>query len=169
MHFYAFFNHLYGSLCQGALSLPKWRYAQERFQRAMCPALIFQDRDKLYWHDLPCPYRLDQLTAASAKSSSNILFLFYSVILSELGTSLFEIAQSLFALERTFILGAMVLLETKSEAQWAIWQNQILCGPLMSNIRIKERRTNGWKRHKNARFIHILIKIPARLPPLMYE
>ena len=34
----------------------------------------------------------------------------------ELGISLFEIAQSLFALERTFILGAMVLLETKSEA-----------------------------------------------------
>ena len=31
---------------------------------------------------------------------------------SELGTSLFEIA-----LERTFILGAMALLETKSEAQ----------------------------------------------------
>jgi len=35
----------------------------------------------------------------------------------ELGTSLFEIALSLFALERTFILGAMALLETKSEAQ----------------------------------------------------
>jgi len=30
--------------------------------------------------------------------------------------SLFEIAQSLFALERTFILGAMALLETKSGA-----------------------------------------------------
>ena len=36
--------------------------------------------------------------------------------LAELGISLFEIAQSLFALERTFILGAMVLLETKSGA-----------------------------------------------------
>ena len=35
---------------------------------------------------------------------------------SELGTSLFEIALSLFALERTLILGAMALLETKSEA-----------------------------------------------------
>ena len=34
----------------------------------------------------------------------------------ELGTSLFEIALSLFALERTLILGAMALLETKSEA-----------------------------------------------------
>jgi len=34
----------------------------------------------------------------------------------ELGTSLFEIALSLFALEQTFILGAMALLETKSEA-----------------------------------------------------
>ena len=33
----------------------------------------------------------------------------------ELGISLFEIAQSLFVLERTFILGAMALLETKSE------------------------------------------------------
>ena len=34
----------------------------------------------------------------------------------ELGTSLFEIALLLFALERTLILGAMALLETKSEA-----------------------------------------------------
>jgi hypothetical protein len=34
----------------------------------------------------------------------------------ELGTSLFEIALSLFALERTLILRAMALLETKSEA-----------------------------------------------------
>ena len=38
------------------------------------------------------------------------------VQLTELGISLFEIAQSLFALERTFILGAMVLLEAKSGA-----------------------------------------------------
>jgi len=57
---------------------------------------------------------------------------------SELGTSLFEIALSLFALERTLILGAMVLLETKSEALWANWQNQILSGPLMSDLRKKE-------------------------------
>ena len=35
---------------------------------------------------------------------------------AELGTSLFEIAQSLFALERTLILGAMALHKTKSEA-----------------------------------------------------
>ena len=35
---------------------------------------------------------------------------------SEQGISLFEISQSLFALERTFILGAMALLETKSGA-----------------------------------------------------
>jgi hypothetical protein len=34
----------------------------------------------------------------------------------ELGTSLFEIAPSLFALERTLILRAMALLEAKSEA-----------------------------------------------------
>ena len=38
------------------------------------------------------------------------------IFLSELGISLFEIAQLLFALERTFILGAMALLETKSGA-----------------------------------------------------
>ena len=37
-------------------------------------------------------------------------------ITPELGTSLFEIALSLFALERTLILRAMALLETKSEA-----------------------------------------------------
>ena len=84
---------------------------------------------------------------------------------SELGTLLFEIAKSLFALERTLILGVMALLNKKSEAQWANWQNQILSGPLMSNIRIKECRKNGWKRHKNERCIHILIKIPTRLPP----
>ena len=35
---------------------------------------------------------------------------------TELGTSLFEIALSLFALERTFIFRAMALLEAKSEA-----------------------------------------------------
>jgi len=38
-------------------------------------------------------------------------------VAAELGTSLFEIAQLLFTLERTLILGAMGLLETKSEAQ----------------------------------------------------
>jgi len=37
--------------------------------------------------------------------------------LSELGTSLFEIAQSLFAFERTLILGAMALSKNKSEEQ----------------------------------------------------
>ena len=40
----------------------------------------------------------------------------HQIIYAELGTSLFEIALSLFALERTFILRAMALLETKSEA-----------------------------------------------------
>ena len=38
---------------------------------------------------------------------------------TELGASLFEIAQSLFALERTFILGAMALNKIKSEEQRA--------------------------------------------------
>ena len=38
---------------------------------------------------------------------------------AELGTSLFEIAQSLFALEQTFILGAMALNKKKSEEQRA--------------------------------------------------
>jgi len=37
--------------------------------------------------------------------------------IAELSISLFEITQSLFALERTFILGAMALLETKSGVQ----------------------------------------------------
>ena len=40
----------------------------------------------------------------------------YSYCTAELGISLFEIAQSLFALERTFIVGAMALLEAKSGA-----------------------------------------------------
>ena len=73
MQFYANFNHFYGallslyrssadrskfdfvsslsalrSLSQGAPSLPKWRFAQERraierFQRAICPALMYDD------------------------------------------------------------------------------------------------------------------------------
>ena len=47
------------------------------------------------------------------------MYYMYVYKISELGTSLFEIAQSLFALERTLILGAMALLETKSEVQRA--------------------------------------------------
>jgi len=39
--------------------------------------------------------------------------------LAELGASLFEIAQSLFVLERTFILGAMALNKNKSEERRA--------------------------------------------------
>ena len=77
----------------------------------------------------------------------------------DLGASLFEIAQSLFALERTMILGAMALNEKKSEEQWANWQNQILIGSLMSDIRKRER---SWKTHKNAQFVHILIKNDAK-------
>jgi len=38
---------------------------------------------------------------------------------TELGTSLFEITQSRFALERTFILGAMSLNKNKSEERRA--------------------------------------------------
>ena len=77
-----------------------------------------------------------------------------------LGASLFEIAQSLFALERIFILGAMALNKNKSD-EWTD-KIQILSGSLMSNIRIKERSKNGWKTHKNARFVHILIKNYAK-------
>jgi len=62
--------------------------------------------------------------------------------------ALWNDSMTLFAHEQTFTLGAMALLETKS----ANWQNQILSGPHMSDIRIKERRKHGWKRHKNARF-----------------
>ena len=62
-----------------------------------------------------------------------------NIQIAELGTSLFEIAQSLFALERTFILGTMALIKKKSEERQANWQNQILSGSLVSNIRRKER------------------------------
>ena len=41
----------------------------------------------------------------------------------ELGASLFEIAQSHFALERTLILGVMALNKNKSEEWRANWQN----------------------------------------------
>ena len=60
------------------------------------------------------------------------------------------------------ILGAMALNEKKSEEQQAKWQNQILSGSLMSDIRIKERSKNGWKTLKKARFVHILIKNYAK-------
>ena len=77
---------------------------------------------------------------------STFTYHFWNAMLQrpELGTSLFEIALSLIALERTLILGAMALLETKSEALWANWQNLALSGPLLSDLRIKERRKNGW-------------------------
>ena len=41
--------------------------------------------------------------------------MFIGMSFAELGASLFEIAQSLFALERTFSLGAMALSKKKSE------------------------------------------------------
>ena len=44
-----------------------------------------------------------------------IMYTFQYVKCSELGASLFEIAQLLFALEQTMILGAMALNEKKSE------------------------------------------------------
>ena len=62
-------------------------------------------------------------------------------LISELGASLFEIAQSLFTLERSFILGAMALNKKKSNEQTDIIQ--ILSGSLMSDIRTKEHSKNG--------------------------
>ena len=87
------------------------------------------------------------------------------LIWAELGASLFEIAQSLFALEWTLILGAMALNKNKSDERTD--KILIMSGSLMSDMRIKERGKNGWKTHKNARFVHILIKIHARQPPLV--
>ena len=49
--------------------------------------------------------------------------------------------KSLFALERTFILGAMVLSKKKSDVRTDIIQ--IMSGLLMSDIRTKERSKNG--------------------------
>ena len=60
-------------------------------------------------------------------------------LLAELGTLLFEIAQSLFTLERTLISGANERFKKKSEERRANLQNQILSGSLMSDIRKKER------------------------------
>ena len=59
------------------------------------------------------------------------------LISPELGTSLFEIA---LALERTFILGAMVLNKKKSDERTD--KIQILSGSLMSDIRKRERRNS---------------------------
>jgi len=51
--------------------------------------------------------------------------------------------KSLFALERTLILGAMALLKKKSDERRANRQYQILSGSLISNIKKKERSKNG--------------------------
>ena len=56
------------------------------------------------------------LKAYNSTKEQQMTEIFQDVNQAELGTSLFEIALSLFALERTFILRAMALLETKSEA-----------------------------------------------------
>ena len=53
---------------------------------------------------------------------------------AELGTLLFEIAQLLFALERTLFLRAKVRLNQMSEEWQANGQNPILSGPLMSDL-----------------------------------
>ena len=54
------------------------------------------------------------------------------IYFSELGTPLFEIAQSLFALDQTLILGAMALKKKKSDERTD--KIQILSGSLMSDI-----------------------------------
>ena len=66
-------------------------------------------------HGISCTYRPDFLYANWIMDQ--LLTQTLRCPFSELGTSLFEIAQSLFALERTLILGAMALLNKKSEAQ----------------------------------------------------
>ena len=44
------------------------------------------------------------------------------VYIAELGTSLFQIAQLLFALEQTILSGAKELLNKMSEERWASWK-----------------------------------------------
>ena len=69
---------------------------------------------RIYIHQAALPILLG-IKAIIIEMKTLFYSLFYGY-LSELGTSLFEIALSLFALERTLILRAMALLETKSEA-----------------------------------------------------
>ena len=64
-------------------------------------------------------------------------------VISELDTSLFEIAQFLFALERTLILGAMALLNKKSELTKSNFERSA-----HEQNKEKERSKNGWKRIK---------------------
>ena len=58
-------------------------------------------------------------------------------MIAELGTSLFEIAQSLFALEQILIAGANERFKKKSDKRTD--KIQILSGSLMSDIGKKER------------------------------
>ena len=101
----------------------------------------WKNRSKISWHRI---LKLQSL-------GKNVKELY----LPEPGALFFEIAQSLFALVRTLILGAMALNKKKSDERTD--KIQILSGSLMSDIRTKERSKNSWKTHENAQFIHILI------------
>ena len=57
---------------------------------------------------------------------------------TQLGTSLFQFAQSLFALEQTLISRAKERFNKMSEELQASCQNPILSGPLMSDFEKKE-------------------------------
>ena len=83
-----------------------------------------------------------------------------------LGISLFEIALSLFALERTLILRAMALLEAKSGALWANWKNLALSGLLLSDIRRRERSNS--KSDFKDRTVKMVEKRIKMHPPLLW-
>ena len=61
------------------------------------------------------------------------------MVLAELGTSLFQIAHLLTALERLLISGAKEQFNQMSDEQGANWQNPILSSCLMSDLRKKEQ------------------------------
>ena len=71
--------------------------------------------------------------------------------------------------------GANERFKKKIKERQANWQNQILSGSLVSDIRRNSRWilraisncNNGWKTHKKARFVHILIKNDAKQLPMV--
>jgi len=64
-------------------------------------------------------------------------FLHQFALMAELGTSLFQIAQSLIALEGLLISGAKEDFNKISNWVVASWKNPILSGWLMSDLRNK--------------------------------
>ena len=104
------------NICVGHI-LYEYVHSKNRYMFVVFLTYLFFWNTPIY----PSPWRILNLIKGFHEHLLFIVFLknpsVEVCVYAELGTSLFEIAQSLFALERTLILGAMALINKKSEAQ----------------------------------------------------